>query len=295
MAKPSEEEIKNKRIGMISTIGFHAALLLLFIFLLAWTEPDPPIPQYGIELSFVQSNSTGKVESQQNEQNDANEQEESQETENDTEPEPQEEVVEEVTNETEESESTESEDVEEPVEEVVEETPTEELETVATEDVNSPDIVEEQEETEPVEKVETEESTKQTANSGENENSESAKEEEKKPQIDSRAIYTASKGESTKSANSSSGGASLDLSGWIWDNEPKVKDESNETGTIVFKIAVDGDGEIIQVVRLTGNLSLAIMKAYENAVQELTFSKTDHGGQIAPRSEGTITFKIQAK
>jgi len=62
------EEKKNRRISMMASLGFHAVLLVFFFFLLAWSEPDPPIPQYGIELSFVQSNSTGKVESDQQEQ-----------------------------------------------------------------------------------------------------------------------------------------------------------------------------------------------------------------------------------
>ena len=65
MQKVDIEEKKSQRTGLIATIGFHLVLLILFFFLLAWSEPDPPIPEYGIELSFVQSDSKGKVESEQ--------------------------------------------------------------------------------------------------------------------------------------------------------------------------------------------------------------------------------------
>src|SRR5690606_37912735 len=47
-----EEEKKNKRLGMIISVGLHGAMLLLFFFLLAWREPNPPLPDYGIELNF---------------------------------------------------------------------------------------------------------------------------------------------------------------------------------------------------------------------------------------------------
>lgn len=57
-----EEEKKNKRWGMIVSLGLHLSLLILFFFLLAWREPNPPLPEYGIELNF------GMVEGYGNEQ-----------------------------------------------------------------------------------------------------------------------------------------------------------------------------------------------------------------------------------
>ena len=46
------QEKKNDRLGMGISLGVHAALLVLFIFLLAWKEPFPPLPEYGIEVNF---------------------------------------------------------------------------------------------------------------------------------------------------------------------------------------------------------------------------------------------------
>jgi periplasmic protein TonB len=47
-----QEERRNRRIGWGISIGLHTILLLLFFIMLAWREPDPPVPEYGIELNF---------------------------------------------------------------------------------------------------------------------------------------------------------------------------------------------------------------------------------------------------
>ena len=40
-------------------------LLILFFFLLAWKEPFPPIPEYGIELNFgIDNQGSGTVQQQ---------------------------------------------------------------------------------------------------------------------------------------------------------------------------------------------------------------------------------------
>lgn len=37
---------------MIYSLSIHALVILLFAFLMAWREPNPPLPEYGIELNF---------------------------------------------------------------------------------------------------------------------------------------------------------------------------------------------------------------------------------------------------
>ena len=46
------EEKKNQRTALIVSSVFHVGLLILFFFLIAWKRPDPPLPEYGIELNF---------------------------------------------------------------------------------------------------------------------------------------------------------------------------------------------------------------------------------------------------
>ncbi|QLH31321.1 MAG: hypothetical protein HWD62_01715 [Cyclobacteriaceae bacterium] len=48
----TQQEQKNKRIALAISIGFHGILLIAFVLLMAWRAPNPPLPEYGIELNF---------------------------------------------------------------------------------------------------------------------------------------------------------------------------------------------------------------------------------------------------
>ena len=52
MIYEEEQNKKNKRNAAIVSVLVHSILLLAFLFILAWKEPDPPLPEYGIELNF---------------------------------------------------------------------------------------------------------------------------------------------------------------------------------------------------------------------------------------------------
>src|SRR4051812_18443938 len=57
------EEKKNNRIGIITSLGVHAALFLIFFFMMAWRAPDPPLPEFGIELNFgLDTQGTGDIQ-----------------------------------------------------------------------------------------------------------------------------------------------------------------------------------------------------------------------------------------
>ena len=300
MKKVDVEEKKSQRTGLIATIGFHTLLLILFFFLLAWSEPDPPIPEYGIELSFVQSDSKGKVESVQQEQAQEESEDSKDEAVEPSEEEPIEEVIEEQVEEvTEDSEPVEDVDeVEEMVEEAPEEEvvePAEESEIAESEDVNSPDIVEEKKEEvkKEVEQPKEKSAPKETTSNDGVGESKSENKPAPKPTLDSRAIYKGSKGETN--SKSSSGGSSLNMSGWIWDFKPEPDDKSDESGKIIFKIIVDDEGEIIRVTTLEKTVSPIVEKKYKDAVMDLTFSKTAENRSTATISSGIVTFIIKSR
>jgi periplasmic protein TonB len=294
------EEKKNRRTALVTTIGFHAILLILFFFLLAWSEPDPPIPQFGIELSFVQSDSKGKIESDQQEQS-----QQEIDAKIDEALDPQDEVVQEqpVEEEIEENlkESTKSSEITETTEQAVENNPVKEAaetadvqETIESEDLESPDIVEEKKEEVKKEVVKPNEKS-QPAKAGESSGTSKTETENKPaatPEIDKRAIYTGSTG--ATNAQSSSGGSSLNMSGWIWDFAPDPDDKSDESGKIIFQIIVDEEGEIIKVTTLEKTVSPIVEKKYKDAVMELTFSKTAENRSSAATSSGIITFTIKS-
>lgn len=112
MKEISEREKKDKRFSMIMSGIVHGGLLLIFLLLVAWSPPDPPIPEYGMELNLgFEDEGSADLESEVDSPD---------ETDNTTPPESEaesEETPEEVQEEVVEPET---EEVQDPVEEVVE-------------------------------------------------------------------------------------------------------------------------------------------------------------------------------
>ncbi|MDA0193994.1 MAG: hypothetical protein O2887_12995 [Bacteroidetes bacterium] len=279
-----DKEKKNERAGLFISLSIHGILLLLFFFLLAWKEPFPPIPEYGIELNFGLDNSgSGNIQQENTEPSPIN-QEESQ---------PQEEAIE-------------SEQLEPTEETIVEEVPEESIIEKSVEDiietVESPDVrVNKNEDTPPVveEIIESQEAvqnspvieesvTEVTTPAGNNQGDdiqEVGDEGDPSGEIDERALYG--------NPGAGSGGASLDMAGWMWDQLPRPNDKSDEVGRIVFEIKVDADGYITSITRIQSTVSPAVESIYRSEIEQLTFHKI--GTANAPRrSSGRITFIIKS-
>lgn len=266
---------------MYVSVGLHAILFVLFFVMLAWTEPDPPIPEYGIEFnlgaSIVSENQSEEAVSEEviDEVEEVSEE------------------VEEQTETQEQSEQTAAEEVDgqdtETVESDVAETATE------TEDVNSPDVVEkttkeEETKTQKVEKTDTGSDAKTVEAPKKTEEKVEEKKKVEKPKIDDRAIFK----KVDNGSGSGNKGSSLDLAGWDWDFKPQPNDKSAENGMIVFQIIIDEEGEIINIKTLEKTVSPVVEKVYRDAVMELTFSKVSDGRAAAATSTGKITFIIQS-
>lgn len=288
-----DQEKKYRKIGWLTSIGVQVVLLLLFYFLVAWKEPFPPIPSYGIELSFG-FESTGSGQTPVNNPTPADA----------TEPE------------VEEASETE---VENPTDEVVEESieasdplPSEvgaDTQIPVT-DQPSPDVVNEQaspkEEVKPVK-----EKTEQTK--------EKPKDEPKKePTLNPAASMPQTSDATNKSKGDTGGegvagkkegtvdgralmgdqgganGASLQMAGWVWDFKPDPKDDSSESGKIVYRIKIDGDGYIIDIELVSSTVSPTVERYYRQSIERLSFSKTNDY-KPAPTSSGTVTFIIRSK
>ena len=282
----SLEEKKNKRVGMIVSLTVHTLLLLFFAFLIAWQEPDPPLPEYGIELNFgIDESGTGEVQPEtpvkQIENKEETKTEEMQPDESPAE-EPEPEVIDKLAVEevTEVFEDDESEDV------VQEKTETDVVEEkmVKEEPVPAePEVKAEENEVVP-ENDKGEKNVPDTANQGDK-TDKTGDQGDEHGVIDARALYGKPGG---------GGGSSLALAGWMWDFKPKPNDTSNEVGRIVFEIKIDEQGEIISIKTLEKTVSPSIEKIYKTEVEKLTFSKTDNLPP-APISTGKITFIIKSK
>ena len=275
----TEQENKNMRKGIFISVGIHIVLLLIMFFLLAWSAPDPPIPEYGIEMNFGTTDvGSGDVQPI-------------------TPPIEAEEV--------EEEEAEPAAEPEEVIEEVVEETP---VETV-TQPIESP-VVEKKPEKKPepkpkkvtpkkevkkpVEKPKPKPKVKSTypgkgksdgnpSKSGDGDDNKAGDKGNPKGSLDSKSLY----------GSGGKGGSSLDLAGWKWDRLPRPKDRSDESGRIVFEIKVDDQGEVVSVRTIEKTVSPAVERIYKTEVERLTFTRTA-GGKAATISTGRITFVIKA-
>ena len=255
-------------------------MLILFYFLIAWKEPFPPIPSYGIELSFGFTE-TGQGAEPVTTTDPVEESEEVSEPIEASEVEPVEE--------SEPLETNESEVTPDEIEPATEEpSPDEVLNEKAVEETSEPEKIEE-----PKELVEESKSTDavkdapidKTNNDTQGTTDEKGDEGKEDAVLDDRAIY----------GNQGAGeGASLQMAGWTWDSRPKPNDQSSETGKITYKIKIDDEGYIIDIDLVSSTVTPAVERLYRQSVERLSFSKTSNYAP-APTSSGTITFIIQAK
>ena len=269
MEEREKQEEKNKRIGWLTSVGVQLILLILFYFIVAWREPFPPIPEYGIELGFTTSAGAPSTPSPATQAPET------------------EEVVEEVPVESEPVETEETtESTSEPVE--VQEQPVTPSEVESPVQVEEVDVEPEEVVEEVVEEVDSRAVMPPSETESED-NSENPSEGEEEQEVDERAIYG-----SQGTNEGESEGANLALSGWIWDFKPKPDDTSDQSGKIVYKIAVDQDGYLVKIETVTATVSPAVERKYRQAVEKLTFSKTaDY--KAASVSTGTITFIIKSR
>jgi hypothetical protein len=104
--------------------------------------------------------------------------------------------------------------------------------------------------------------------------------------LDAKALYGTPGG--------GGGGDSYNIRGWTPDFKPKVNDETNESGRIVFQVKIDDEGRIISVIPIEKTVSPAVVAVYKREVEKLTFSPTSENTVPAPTSTGTITFILRS-
>ncbi|GAB4398609.1 MAG: hypothetical protein OHK0053_17590 [Microscillaceae bacterium] len=106
--------------------------------------------------------------------------------------------------------------------------------------------------------------------------------------IDEQGLYKGSGG---------SGGSSLSLSGWRWEKEPLVNDNSNAEGTIIFDVLVDEEGLFISVKPRYPGTTVAdknLVEKYRRAVLQ-SYLVADGSQNAANTSRGIVTFVLKAR
>lgn len=301
-----EEERKNKRLGMIISVGLHLSLLILFFFILAWRAPNPPLPDYGIELNFGLESGFGVDQPTTPPNVSENIEDAAPETsaaaeevaENLSVPEEAVEPIQESQPE-----------VNQPVEEVIPTQPTEspvvketpevkkEVKEKTPEPVKKP-VTTPKEDKKVAEKAETKTSNTSGADgtAGEkNEPKASGQGNEKDKagdagdpagSVDARALYGTQGG--------GGGGPALEISGWMWDQAPNRRDASNENGRIVFEFKIDDEGYVISIRTLETTVSPQVLQFYKDQLQGITFSQTNSAAP-PPVTTGKVTFVIKSR
>lgn len=288
----SDEE-KNKRIGMLASLGIHAAVFLILFFIVAWRAPNPPLPEYGIELNFgLDSQGFG------DEQPTTPVGDENAKVDDVPQEQPAEAKPDEVTP-----------DVTEPVKENAVEKPADQ----AISKVESPVTLKE-------EKKETsKEVVKDKPKESEQKVIAAYKKDEKKSlnpadasakgtpgnqgdqknkvgdqgnpegKLDAKALY------GTPGGGGGGNGIDLQMSGWTWADQPKIPDlPDNENGKVVFEIECDESGDITGINTLERSLSPKAEQILKDEIRKNSLIRTS-GGRAPERSKGRIVFILKTK
>lgn len=287
----SEQEKKNKRIAAITTAGITVLVFFLLFVIIAWRAPDPPLPEYGIEINFGTDDAgSGEVQPEVSPgEPEAAPEEVAEETPVESEPEPLVESAPEEQQVVSQVESPVSVKEEEPKKET---TPAEEPVKKEAEPVKEP-VKETPKPPVPkaVYKPNAENKDVATSRQGEgpshgDDPGETGDKGNPQGNVDAKALYGKPGG--------GAGGSSLDLAGWTWDARPAPSIPEEELGGVVrFEIKVDDRGEIISIRTLERGVRPETEQLCRKAIEKLTFSKT--GENVPPVSTGTITFVIRAR
>lgn len=287
-------EKKNRRIALAVSLGFHGLLFLLLFFLAAWRAPNPPMPEYGIELNFgVDDQGGGDIQpdtppsAEQAVENTEHKVEESK---------PQEEQASQETKEAkEETPVTTKEDS--PVSVKEEKKPTEQVKPKETEKPKKEELpVKEKEK--PKETTSTTPTQQKLDKTRPGDNTQSQGDDAGKtgdkgnPQgkLDAKALY----GKPGGGANGD--GFGLSMTGWEWSEPPHIPDDlpDNDDGKIEFEIECDSEGEILSIRTIQRGLSPKAEKLLKDEIRKKSLIRTS-AGEVPERSKGRVVFVLKTK
>lgn len=254
---------------MLTSAGVHGLLLLLFLFSMAWRAPDPPLPEFGIELNFGNS-PEGSGDVQPETPTASEQQQEAEKVPDEEAPQPkQEESAPEVIQSTQESIVTE---------------PKEEKPAV----VEKPKVEEKKEEVKPAQRPAQNEGN-QPVSQG-NDKDKTGDKGDPKGVPDPNAAYTGKAG-----GGSGGDGMVLSMAGWAWAEQPAVPTlPDNENGRVVFEIECDSEGEIVRIKVLERGLSAKAEQILLDEIRKNSLVRTS-GGPTPERSSGKVVFVLKTR
>lgn len=282
-----ERDRKNRRIGLWVAAGVHSGMLLVLFFMVAWREPDPPLPEYGIELNFgLDDQGSGEVQPEQP----VGDEGQSEET---------------MASESAQAEAPETSD---PKEEAVTEKPVEAVSKtespVTVKEVSKPTTPAREsakpasappsKETAQQPKEET--STKPTAEDASRKGQDGSHGDDQdktgdkgseQGTLDAKALY------GTPGGGGGGTGMNLQMTGWTWADDPTIPQlPDNENGKIVFDIECDENGDITAIKTIERTLSPKAEQLLKDMIRKNSLVRTS-GGKVPERSTGRFVFVLK--
>lgn len=265
--------------GLIASAGVHIGIFLLLFFVMAWRAPDPPLPEYGIELNFgLDDQGSGDIQPDKP-----------------------------VGSETEQvAETTAAPDEEK------EEAAAQQAEVQAVSKAESPVVVREEKKvpaaTEEKKKTETEKpavsepkkelpkelpatDVAKKGDPGNHGDDKAVTGDKGSPEgkLDANALY------GTPGGGGGGTGMNLQMSGWAWADQPTLPElPDNESGRVVFEIECDGNGDITGITTVERTLSPRAEQLLKDEIRKNSLVRTS-GGKVPDRSKGRIVFVLRTK
>lgn len=280
-----QQEKKDKTIAMITSIGIHGLLLLVFMLMMAWKAPNPPLPEYGIELNFgMDDQGGGEI---QPEAAPGEQQAEDETQQEDTSKPVQEEVIEKPVEQVVskiESPVVVKEEVKETKKEVVKEKPVE----TKVKDIPKEEVKKQDKEVKVAEEKGTDTKKGTNTTSQGDDKGKVGDKGSPKGKLDAKALYG-------QQGGGGGDGFGLSMSGWAWADNPLVPNlPDNEDGRIEFEIECDENGDIIGIQTIQRGLSPRAEQLLKDEIRKNSLIKTSVGS--APeRSKGRVVFILKTK
>jgi len=280
---------------MLTSLGVHATLFVILFFIVAWRAPNPPLPEYGIELNFGLDNEGSGDEQPTTPVGDENAVVDKVPQEQPGESQPDE-VVPDVTKEVKENVP------EKPVDQTISKTESPVVLKEEKKDSKTEVVKDKPLESNPKEKVVAayKKEEKKSLNPADaaakgapgNQGDKANKVgDQGSPQgkLDAKALY------GTPGGGGGGNGMDLQMSGWTWADKPQIPDlPDNENGKVVFEIECDESGEIIGINTLERNLSPKAEHILKDEIRKNSLVRTS-GARAPERSKGRIVFILKTK
>ena len=281
-----QQEKKDKTIALITSIGIHGLLLLAFMLLMAWQAPNPPLPEYGIELNFgMDDQGGGEIQpetspGEQQAEDDTQQEDTSEPVQEEVIEKPIEQVVSKV-----ESPVVVNEEVKETKKEVVKDKPVE----TKVKDIPKEEVKKQDKEVKVAEEKGTDTKKGDNTTSQGDDKGKTGDKGSPEGKLDAKSLY------GQQGGGGGGDGFGLSMSGWVWADDPIVPNlPDNEDGRIEFEIECDDKGDIIGIQTIQRGLSPRAEQLLKDEIRKNSLVRTS-SGKAPERSKGRVVFILKTK